>query len=82
MSCCENIILRMLPEVRPGVYHAELSDGSVVSFDRSYVEHCDDETRELLQAGLMPQEMIDQFRELKRRGDRSGMSVLTWPREG
>jgi hypothetical protein len=68
MSCCDNIILRMLPEPLPGVLCAELSDGSVVCFDRSYLAHCDGETRDLLQAGLMPQSMVDEYRRLKQRG--------------
>jgi hypothetical protein len=68
MSCCDNIILRMLPEPLPGVLCAELSDGSVVCFDRAFLERSDGETRELLQAGLMPQSMIDEYRRLRRRG--------------
>jgi hypothetical protein len=79
MSCCDNIIMRMLPEPLPGVLCAELSDGSVVCFDRSYVNHCDPETRGLLQSGLMPQTMIDEYRRLKRRGDGSMIPFLTWP---
>jgi hypothetical protein len=78
MSCCDNIILRMLPEVLPGVMCAELSDGSVVCFDRSYVDHADTETRDLLQAGLMPQSMIDEYRGLKLLA-RSGLPFLTRP---
>ncbi len=77
MSCCDNIILRMLPEPLPGVLCAELSDGSVVCFDRSYLAGCDGETRELLQAGLMPQAMVDEYRRLARRGGDAGVRFLT-----
>lgn len=82
MSCCDNIILRMLPEPLPGILCAELSDGSVVCFDHSYVDRCDTETRELLQAGLMPQSMIDEYRRLKRRAAGVELPFLTRPAEG
>jgi hypothetical protein len=77
MSCCDNIILRMLPEPLPGVLCAELSDGTVVCFDRSYLDQSDAETRELLQAGLMPQSMIDEYRRLRRRGTDADVLYLT-----
>ena len=69
MSCCDDIIVRMRADVAPGAFTAELSNGSLVSFDRAYLEHADPETVELLQAGLMPQHMIDEFDELLRARD-------------
>ena len=80
MSCCDDIILRMRPDVAPDAFTAELSKGSLISFDRAYLEHADRETVELLQAGLMPQHMIDEYRELVRTHDVDhGPPVLTWP---
>ncbi len=81
MSCCDDIIVRMLPEPRPGVLCAELSDGSVVCFDRSYLGRAGPETREQLQAGLMPQEMIDAYRRLKQRTRAGELAVLSAPEE-
>jgi hypothetical protein len=79
MSCCDDIILRMRPDVAPGAFTAELSNGALISFDRAYLEHADAETVELLQAGLMPQHMIDEHRELVRSRDGDdGRPVLTW----
>ncbi len=77
VSCCDDIIMRMLPEPVPGVLCAELSDGSVVCFDRSYIEQAGPETHEQLQAGLMPQEMIDAYRHLKRQTKDGTLAVLS-----
>jgi hypothetical protein len=80
MSCCDDIILRMRPDVAPGALTAELSDGSLISFDRGYVEHLGADEVQLLQAGLMPRQMIDDYRELlraRRPGDQH--PVLTRP---
>ncbi len=82
MSCCDDIIVRMLPEPLPGVLCAELSDGSIVCFDRPYLEQVDAETREQLQAGLMPQEMIDAYRRLKRRTKAGELPFLSAPNGG
>jgi hypothetical protein len=79
MSCCEGIILRMLPEPRPGVLCAELSDGGVVCFDRSYLDYVDAETRGQLDAGLMPQEMIDAYRRLRKETPAGELAVLMAP---
>jgi hypothetical protein len=80
MSCCEDIIVRMRPDVAPGAFTAELSNGTLISFDRLYLEHAEAETVELLQSGLMPQHMIDEFAELIRAHDGDGRwPVLTWP---
>ena len=51
MSCCDDIIVRMRADVAPGAFTAELSNGSLISFDRAYLEHAGPETVELLQAG-------------------------------
>jgi hypothetical protein len=80
MSCCDDIIVRMRGDVAPGAFTAELSNGSLISFDRAYLEHAGPETVELLQAGLMPQRMIDEFGKLLRARDGDGAwPVLTWP---
>jgi hypothetical protein len=80
MSCCDDIILRMRPDVAPGALTAELSDGSLISFDRAYLEHAGADAAELMQAGLMPRQVIDDYRALlaaRRPGD--AHPVLTWP---
>jgi hypothetical protein len=80
MSCCEDIILRMRPGLVPGAFTAELSSGELVSFDRAYLDHADPDTVDQLQAGLMPQHMIDEYQRLKSsRRSNGGPPVLTWP---
>jgi hypothetical protein len=81
MGCCEGIIMRMRPEVAPGAFTAELSDGELVSFDRAYLEHAGPDALEQIRAGLMPQDMLDAFRRLRRERTRDGggWPVLTWP---
>jgi hypothetical protein len=80
MSCCEDIIVRMRPDVVPGAFTAELSNGTLISFDRAYLEQADAETVESLQAGLVPQHMIDEFAELVRTHAGDGRwPVLTRP---
>ncbi len=79
MSCCDDIILRMRPAVAPGAFTAELSNGLLVSFDRAYLEHAGADTVELLQAGLMPQQMLDDWDALWAARNGHAWPVLTWP---